>query len=68
MDLDAILGELCALETQCEREIGHARDSKRLSGTISYYFFLLECFIVFYASGTFQYKTWGDLVAYSDHI
>nr|XP_015835974.1 PREDICTED: amyloid beta A4 precursor protein-binding family B member 1-interacting protein isoform X1 [Tribolium castaneum] len=32
VDLDAILGELCALETQCEREIGHARDSKRLSG------------------------------------
>ncbi|XP_063932159.1 amyloid beta A4 precursor protein-binding family B member 1-interacting protein-like isoform X2 [Zophobas morio] len=31
VDLDAILGELCALETQCEREIGHARDSKRLS-------------------------------------
>lgn len=32
VDLDAILGELCALETQCEREIGHARDSKRISG------------------------------------
>ncbi|KAK4880612.1 hypothetical protein RN001_008758 [Aquatica leii] len=30
VDLDAILGELCALETQCEREIGHARD-KRIS-------------------------------------
>lgn len=34
VDLDAILGELCALETECEREIGHARDSKRLSGNI----------------------------------
>lgn len=32
VDLDAILGELCALESECEREIGHARDSKRLSG------------------------------------
>ncbi|XP_018561442.1 ras-associated and pleckstrin homology domains-containing protein 1 isoform X3 [Anoplophora glabripennis] len=31
VDLDAILGELCALETVCDREIGHARDSKRLS-------------------------------------
>ncbi|KAJ8968734.1 hypothetical protein NQ317_004656 [Molorchus minor] len=31
VDLDAILGELCALETVCEREIGHARDSKRHS-------------------------------------
>ncbi|XP_031343223.1 ras-associated and pleckstrin homology domains-containing protein 1-like isoform X2 [Photinus pyralis] len=30
VDLDAILGELCALETQCEREIGNARD-KRIS-------------------------------------
>lgn len=35
VDLDAILGELCALETQCEREIGHARDSKRISGNES---------------------------------
>lgn len=34
VDLDAILGELCALETVCDREIGHARDSKRLSGEI----------------------------------
>jgi hypothetical protein len=31
VDLDAILGELCALETQVDREIGQARDSKRLS-------------------------------------
>ncbi|CAH0557948.1 unnamed protein product [Brassicogethes aeneus] len=31
VDLDAILGELCALESVCEREIGQARDSKRLS-------------------------------------
>ncbi|KAF5299366.1 hypothetical protein FQR65_LT09407 [Abscondita terminalis] len=30
VDLDAILGELCALESQCEREIGNARD-KRIS-------------------------------------
>ncbi|XP_060517796.1 ras-associated and pleckstrin homology domains-containing protein 1 isoform X2 [Cylas formicarius] len=31
VDLDAILGELCALETVCDREIGHARESKRYS-------------------------------------
>ncbi|XP_050306767.1 ras-associated and pleckstrin homology domains-containing protein 1 [Anthonomus grandis grandis] len=31
VDLDAILGELCALETVCDQEIGHARDSKRFS-------------------------------------
>lgn len=37
VDLDAILGELCALESQCDREIGHARDSKRMSGTYSTY-------------------------------
>lgn len=36
VDLDAILGELCALESECEREIGHARDSKRLSGKSDY--------------------------------
>lgn len=32
VDLDAILGELCALETVCDQEIGHARESKRFSG------------------------------------
>lgn len=32
VDLDAILGELCALESQCDKEIGHAQESKRLSG------------------------------------
>lgn len=32
VDLDAILGELCALETQCDRDINQARDSKRMSG------------------------------------
>lgn len=32
VDLDAILGELCALESVVDREIGQARDSKRLSG------------------------------------
>lgn len=32
VDLDAILGELNALETVCDQEIGHARDSKRISG------------------------------------
>ncbi|XP_066142250.1 ras-associated and pleckstrin homology domains-containing protein 1 isoform X3 [Euwallacea fornicatus] len=31
VDLDAILGELCALETVCDQEIGHARESKRFS-------------------------------------
>lgn len=31
VDLDAILGELCALESEYDREIGNARDSKRLS-------------------------------------
>ncbi|KAL1491258.1 hypothetical protein ABEB36_011878 [Hypothenemus hampei] len=31
VDLDDILGELCALETVCEQEIGQARDIKRLS-------------------------------------
>ncbi|GJQ82811.1 hypothetical protein Trydic_g13513 [Trypoxylus dichotomus] len=30
VDLDAILGELCALESQCEKEIGHAQENKRL--------------------------------------
>lgn len=34
VELDAILGELCALETQCERDINQARDSKRMSGEI----------------------------------
>lgn len=32
VDLDAILGELCALSTAYDREIGHARDSKNISG------------------------------------
>ncbi|KAF7271404.1 hypothetical protein GWI33_015759 [Rhynchophorus ferrugineus] len=31
VDLDAILGELCALESVCDQEIGHARESKRFS-------------------------------------
>ncbi|KAL3282307.1 hypothetical protein HHI36_005496 [Cryptolaemus montrouzieri] len=31
VDLDAILGELNALENECEREIGQARDNKRFS-------------------------------------
>ncbi|CAG9859229.1 unnamed protein product [Phyllotreta striolata] len=29
VDLDAILGELCALETVCEREIGQAREKRQ---------------------------------------
>jgi hypothetical protein len=37
VDLDAILGELCALETQVDREIGQARDSKRLSGASDFF-------------------------------
>lgn len=31
VDLDAILGELCALETQCDQEIAGVRNSKRTS-------------------------------------
>nr|XP_023013996.1 ras-associated and pleckstrin homology domains-containing protein 1 isoform X2 [Leptinotarsa decemlineata] len=31
VDLDAILGELCALETVCEREIGQVKENKRHS-------------------------------------
>lgn len=31
VDLDAILGELCALETQCDQEIDHAQAVKRAS-------------------------------------
>jgi hypothetical protein len=38
VDLDAILGELCALETQVDREIGQARDSKRLSGASDFFY------------------------------
>lgn len=38
VDIDAILGELCALETVCDREIGHARDSKRISGKCCWFF------------------------------
>lgn len=29
VDLDAILGELCALETVCEREINQAKSNKQ---------------------------------------
>lgn len=32
VDLDAILGELCALETVCEREINHAKSIKQNLG------------------------------------
>lgn len=32
VDLDAILGELCALETQCDREIDRAQANRRISG------------------------------------
>ena len=35
VDLDAILGELCALETQYEREIGHVQHNKRQSGKMN---------------------------------
>ncbi|XP_030766659.1 ras-associated and pleckstrin homology domains-containing protein 1 isoform X5 [Sitophilus oryzae] len=31
VDLDAILGELCALESVCDQEIGQARENKRFS-------------------------------------
>lgn len=31
VDLDAILGELCALETQCDEDIDHAKIHKRSS-------------------------------------
>lgn len=32
VDLDAILGELCALETVCEREINQAKSNKQNLG------------------------------------
>ena len=35
VDLDAILGELCALENQCDQEIGRVTNQANLKG---YYF------------------------------